>query len=99
MPVGGGGLIGGIRQSVACAKAATKVFGAEPALGNDVARSLREGRNTVNSTSLRLSPTAPAPSASDSTTGESYENMLQASSKSRKNRFERESGCFTVWQI
>jgi threonine dehydratase len=48
VPVGGGGLIGGIAQSVACAKAATKVFGAEPALANDAARSLREGRIIAN---------------------------------------------------
>jgi threonine dehydratase len=48
VPVGGGGLIGGIAQSVARANAATKVFGAEPALGNDAARSLREGRIIVN---------------------------------------------------
>jgi len=48
VPVGGGGLIGGIAQSVARAKAATKVFGAEPALANDAARSLREGRIIAN---------------------------------------------------
>ena len=48
VPVGGGGLIGGIAQRVARAKSATKFFGAEPALGNDAARSLREGRIIVN---------------------------------------------------
>jgi threonine dehydratase len=48
VPVGGGGLIGGIAQSVARAKAAAKVFGAEPVLANDAARSLREGRIIVN---------------------------------------------------
>jgi threonine dehydratase len=48
VPVGGGGLIGGIAQSVSRANVATKVFGAEPALGNDAARSLREGRLIVN---------------------------------------------------
>jgi len=48
VPVGGGGLIGGIAQSVARAKATTKVFGAEPALANDAARSLREGRIIAN---------------------------------------------------
>jgi threonine dehydratase len=48
VPVGGGGLIGGIAQSAARANAAIKVFGAEPALGNDAARSLREGRLIVN---------------------------------------------------
>jgi threonine dehydratase len=48
VPVGGGGLIGGIAQSIARANAATKVFGAEPALANDAARSLREGRIIAN---------------------------------------------------
>lgn len=48
VPVGGGGLIGGIAQRVARAKRGTKVFGAEPALGNDAARSLREGRLIAN---------------------------------------------------
>jgi threonine dehydratase len=48
VPVGGGGLIGGVAQSVARANAATKIFGAEPALANDAARSLREGRIVVN---------------------------------------------------
>jgi threonine dehydratase len=47
-PVGGGGLIGGIAQSVARAGSATRVFGAEPALANDAARSLREGRIIAN---------------------------------------------------
>jgi threonine dehydratase len=48
VPVGGGGLIGGISQSVARAKCPTRIFGAEPALGNDAARSLREGRLILN---------------------------------------------------
>lgn len=48
VPVGGGGLIGGLAQSVSRANAATRVFGAEPALANDAARSLREGRIIVN---------------------------------------------------
>jgi len=48
VPVGGGGLIGGIAQRVAQAKNGTRVFGAEPALGNDAARSLREGRLISN---------------------------------------------------
>jgi len=48
VPVGGGGLIGGIAQSIARAKAAAKVVGAEPALANDAARSLREGRIIAN---------------------------------------------------
>jgi threonine dehydratase len=48
VPVGGGGLIGGIAQSVSRATAAAKVFGAEPALANDAARSLREGRIIAN---------------------------------------------------
>jgi len=48
VPVGGGGLIGGISQSVARTNYATRIFGAEPALGNDAARSLREGRLIAN---------------------------------------------------
>jgi threonine dehydratase len=48
VPVGGGGLIGGIAQRVALANNATKIFGAEPALGNDAARSLREGSLIAN---------------------------------------------------
>ena len=48
VPVGGGGLIGGISKSFARASHPTKVFGAEPALGNDAARSLREGRLVAN---------------------------------------------------
>jgi threonine dehydratase len=48
VPLGGGGLISGIAQSFARAKSAIKIFGAEPALGNDGARSLREGRLVLN---------------------------------------------------
>ena len=48
VPVGGGGLIGGIAKRVAAANGAMKVFGAEPAQANDAARSLREGRLIVN---------------------------------------------------
>ena len=48
VPVGGGGLLGGIAQSVTPAASETKVFGAEPALANDAARSLREGCLIVN---------------------------------------------------
>ncbi len=48
VPVGGGGLISGISQSCARASCLTKIFGAEPALGNDAARSLREGRLIAN---------------------------------------------------
>lgn len=48
VPLGGGGLLGGILQSFARAKDAPRVFGAEPALANDGARSLREGRLILN---------------------------------------------------
>jgi threonine dehydratase len=48
VPVGGGGLIGGILQSFARREGAPRVVGAEPALANDGARSLREGRLIVN---------------------------------------------------
>ena len=44
VPVGGGGLISGILQSFSRRNNTTPVFGAEPALGNDAAHSLREGR-------------------------------------------------------
>ncbi len=48
VPVGGGGLIAGILQSFARANDQTKIYGAEPAIANDAARSLREGRLIVN---------------------------------------------------
>ena len=48
VPVGGGGLIAGVSQSFARANHATKIFGAEPALGNDAARSLRDGHLVAN---------------------------------------------------
>jgi threonine dehydratase len=48
VPVGGGGLIAGMAQSFARTNHATKIFGAEPALGNDAARSLRAGRLIAN---------------------------------------------------
>lgn len=48
VPVGGGGLIAGVLQSFSRASCSTRVFGAEPALGNDAARSLREGRLLTN---------------------------------------------------
>jgi threonine dehydratase len=48
VPVGGGGLIGGILQSFARGGHKMKVFGAEPALANDAARSLRRGQLIIN---------------------------------------------------
>jgi len=48
--VGGGGLISGILQSYARANDKTPIWGAEPLLGNDGARSLREGRLIPNET-------------------------------------------------
>ncbi|MGZ4983526.1 MAG: threonine ammonia-lyase [Chthoniobacterales bacterium] len=48
VPVGGGGLFSGILQSYAAANDKTEIWGAEPALGNDAARSLREGHIVVN---------------------------------------------------
>ena len=48
VPVGGGGLMAGVLQSFAQKKIATRVFGAEPTLANDAARSLREGRVVAN---------------------------------------------------
>lgn len=46
--VGGGGLISGILQSYAAAGDKTEIWGAEPLLGNDAARSLREGHLIIN---------------------------------------------------
>ena len=48
IPVGGGGLISGVLQSFASAGDRTEIWGAEPSLANDAARSLREGRLLVN---------------------------------------------------
>lgn len=48
VPVGGGGLLSGILQSFSRANEKAEVFGAEPALGNDAARSVGEGRLLVN---------------------------------------------------
>ncbi len=43
-PVGGGGLLSGTAIAVTSLSPGTRVFGAEPALADDAARSLREGR-------------------------------------------------------
>ena len=48
VPVGGGGLISGISKALCRHGAQTQVIGAEPLLGNDAARSLREGRIVAN---------------------------------------------------
>jgi ornithine cyclodeaminase/alanine dehydrogenase-like protein (mu-crystallin family)/threonine dehydratase len=48
VPVGGGGLIGGVLQSFARANNSTKIFGAEPALANDAVRSLQRGELVTN---------------------------------------------------
>lgn len=47
-PVGGGGLISGVAQGLRRAGDKTQVVGAEPALGNDAARSLRSGELVKN---------------------------------------------------
>lgn len=49
-PVGGGGLISGIISGFRKRVQPTVVYGAEPLLGNDAARSLREGRLVRNET-------------------------------------------------
>jgi threonine dehydratase len=49
-PVGGGGLSSGIIQGVRHSGKAIRVIGAEPALANDAARSLRAGRLLANET-------------------------------------------------
>lgn len=47
-PVGGGGLTSGLVQGLNKAGRPVALFGAEPLLGNDAARSLREGRIVAN---------------------------------------------------
>jgi len=49
-PVGGGGLIAGIAQGLRAAGDNVQLFGVEPALGNDGARSLRAGSIVANKT-------------------------------------------------
>lgn len=49
-PVGGGGLISGIIRGLRRNGGATMVYGAEPLLGNDAARSLRAGHIIPNET-------------------------------------------------
>lgn len=47
-PVGGGGLISGLAQGLRRAGDKTELFGAEPAIANDAARSLRSGELVKN---------------------------------------------------
>ena len=47
-PIGGGGLTAGLIQAARRAGTDMAVIGAEPAMANDAARSLREGRIVVN---------------------------------------------------
>ncbi len=47
-PVGGGGLTSGLITGLREAGSSTKVFGAEPLIANDAARSLRAGKIIVN---------------------------------------------------
>jgi threonine dehydratase len=47
-PVGGGGLISGIATGLRAAGDRTEIIGAEPALANDAARSLRSGKIIQN---------------------------------------------------
>jgi len=49
-PIGGGGLISGIIKGLRRHAQPTFVYGAEPLLGNDAARSLREGKIVKNET-------------------------------------------------
>lgn len=50
VPVGGGGLISGISKGLCRNGHQAKLFGAEPLLGNDAARSLKAGKIIVNET-------------------------------------------------
>lgn len=47
-PIGGGGLISGIITGLKSKNSSTALFGAEPLMGNDAAKSLREGRIVRN---------------------------------------------------
>ncbi len=49
-PVGGGGLTSGLITGLRASGAATKVYGAEPLIANDAARSLRAGHIIKNAT-------------------------------------------------
>jgi threonine dehydratase len=49
-PIGGGGLISGIVKGLRRNSCDTKVYGAEPLLGNDAARSLKAGKIISNET-------------------------------------------------
>ncbi|MEP7213981.1 MAG: pyridoxal-phosphate dependent enzyme [Acidobacteriota bacterium] len=49
-PIGGGGLVSGIITGLARNGSSAAVYGAEPLLGNDAARSLREGHIIQNET-------------------------------------------------
>lgn len=49
-PVGGGGLASGIIKGFCRSAAAAKIYGAEPLLANDAARSLEAGKIVVNET-------------------------------------------------
>ena len=49
-PVGGGGLTSGLLRGLRAAGSSIRLFGAEPALANDAARSLRAGRLLANET-------------------------------------------------
>jgi threonine dehydratase len=49
-PVGGGGLVSGIVKGLGEGRNGTRVYGAEPLLGNDAARSLRQGSLVANET-------------------------------------------------
>lgn len=48
VPVGGGGLISGVVNSLRVAGSRAEIFGAEPLLANDVARSMRAGELIAN---------------------------------------------------
>ena len=50
VPVGGGGLISGTLTGLRRNGNSTEVYGAEPLLGNDAARSMREGKIVANET-------------------------------------------------
>lgn len=72
-PVGGGGLASGIVTAMSNKGKQTQIWGAEPLLGNDAARSLREGKIVSNETE----PTTIADGARTVSLGDNNWRILQ----------------------
>jgi threonine dehydratase len=73
VPIGGGGLISGVIKGL-CDKGDTaQVYGAEPLMGNDAARSMREGKIIIN----ELEPQTIADGARTVSVGEHNWQIIQ----------------------